>query len=258
MPHPRRGRSPAVLCPRPRHRGRQKAQSPSSRSRPASRRNPARRPGTAARRRSSSSRRRSRESHRAPRSGHRPGSAPVAAGSSDAVALARLDARRPRAPPATRASRSHGPGWAHRRPRRSPRVQARVGRSRDRRRVVAAGFVRVDIHVDQPGRRDREGHARLPAAAVGLRNLVPMARMTSASAASRFAAGEPQNPVMPTSCGWSGGNTPVPMSVCATGRPATSASRQTCDAAPRVPPPRATAAASRHEARPRSSGRSRR
>ena len=48
---------------------------------------------------------------------------------------------------------------------------------------------------------------------------VPTASMTSASAASRLAAGEPQNPIIPRSCGWSGGRTPVPISVWTTGMP---------------------------------------
>ena len=68
-------------------------------------------------------------------------------------------------------------------------------------------------------------------------NRVPTARITSASAASRLAAGDPQNPTIPTSCGWSGGSTPVPMSVCATGRPTASASLATSAVARRVPPP---------------------
>ena len=66
---------------------------------------------------------------------------------------------------------------------------------------------------------------------------VPTARMTSASRARRFAGGEPQKPIMPSSCGWSGGSTPVPISVWATGSPASSARRRTAAVARRVPPP---------------------
>ena len=64
---------------------------------------------------------------------------------------------------------------------------------------------------------------------------VPTARMTSASDASRLAAGEPQKPIIPRSCGWSGGRTPVPISVWTTG------SRST----PRVAGPRRPPDASR-------------
>ena len=60
-----------------------------------------------------------------------------------------------------------------RRRRRRPAIasqrERRIRGRGDRRRVVAPGLVRVDVHVDEPGRRDPEGHARLPAAAVRLR-----------------------------------------------------------------------------------------
>ena len=50
-------------------------------------------------------------------------------------------------------------------------------------------------------------------------NRVPTASMTSASPASRFAGGEPQKPIMPSSWGWPGGRTPVPIRLWTTGRP---------------------------------------
>ncbi|KQR97105.1 hypothetical protein ASG00_12550 [Microbacterium sp. Leaf351] len=61
---------------------------------------------------------------------------------------------------------------------------------------------------------------------------VPMPMMTSASAASRFAAVVPVAPTPPRYCGWSKASAPPPACVVPTGMPVASTSARRCSSAP--------------------------
>ncbi len=93
-----------------------------------------------------------------------------------------------------------------------------IGDGADLDRVVAADLGGIDVDVDELGRREVERVLGLPRAAVGLREARAERRGSSRRRAHWSLMNfVPQNPVMPSTSGWSSGSAPLPISVCATG-----------------------------------------